>query len=173
MVKRFKILVTFILTLCFLCSCANAQPPNEDVTDGILSETYHTQWFDFTVKDVRSTTLFNQYSPYDETYQFLIVTIEETNTYKDPLPMSCWDYKLEADSLQEEDHWARSDFEEDPNIMPTQFELEPNETVTYELVYCIPIGLDEVTIVFTEIDEKDRVGATYRVKFTVPTLFNA
>jgi hypothetical protein len=142
----------------------------ESVLDGTILQTYSTQWFDFTVISVRTSKQIDQYLPYADAYQFLIVTILEKNTYNEAIPMSCWDFCLEAQALKEEDRWARSDFEGDPTIMPTQFILEPGESIAYDLIFCIPENLPSVGISYSEIDEKNQEGATFIVNFDVPPL---
>jgi hypothetical protein len=140
----------------------------KDVLDGVVGETYETKWFAFTVNGVTTADTYNEYLPPDETYRFVVINLTEDNTFGEALSMSCWDFKLEAEGMKENDMYARNDFKDDPKVMPTSFELAPDESVDYELVYCVPKTIRDISLVYVEIDEDNKTGSTYRVNYTIP-----
>jgi hypothetical protein len=163
---RVAVLMAVLLSL---SGCSSIQDMfRKDVLDGVVGVTYTTKWFDFTVNEITTTEVFNEYLPPDETYRFVVINITEKNTFGEALSISCWDYKLEADGMDENDMYARDDFKDDPNVMPTSFELASDESVDYDLVYCVPKAVRDVSLVYVEIDEDNKTGSTYRVNYTLP-----
>jgi hypothetical protein len=128
---------------------------------GELNKTYSTQWFDFTVKTIKTAY---EYAGYDagDGYKFVDVIVSETNTFDEPIPMGYWDFELAAEGLPEEDTIPLEPLDE--TCMPEEFTLEVGETAEYHVLFTIPDEITEISFIYEEIDEEDNVGATFTIK---------
>jgi hypothetical protein len=167
--KKISWITVLLVFLFSLTGCTAIQDMfRKDVLDGVVGQTYNTKWFDFTINEITTAEVYNEYLPPDESYQFVVVNITEENTFGEALSMSCWDFKLEAEGMKESDEYAREDFKDDPKVMPTSFELAPGSSVEYQLVFCVPKEIHDISLVYLEIDEDNKAGSTYQVNYTLP-----
>ena len=134
---------------------------------GEMNKTYSTQWFDFTIKSIKSAYVYENYEV-EEGYKFVLVRVSETNTFHEPIPMSCSDFYLDAVGIIEEDKYPYSPFEdEDSMMMPAEFTLSLNETVEYDVVFSIPDNIMEISFIYEEIDIEENIGATFTIKHSL------
>lgn len=134
---------------------------------GELNKTYSTQWFDFTIKTIKTAYDYNGYSA-NEGYKFVVVDVTEKNTFDEPIPMSVDDFEMHAVGLEEIDQWPLDPFEDEPGrMMPWEFDLAVGETVNYDVVFVIPEDIYDVEFIYIEIDEYDQIGATFTIKHSL------
>lgn len=129
-----------------------------DVT-GEVGKTYSTQWFTFTVKSIEKVSSYAGYTPAADN-ELIDVLITETCTFDQAIPMGTWDFKVDHDTF-EEWYWPMDPIND--TMMPVDFELRPNETVEYHMVYEVPAGYTDLKLLFTEFDEMDNEGATFTI----------
>ena len=134
-----------------------------DVT-GELNKSYSTQWFDFTIKSIKTAYSYAGYEN-NEGYKYVVVAISETNTFDEPIPMGTFDFYLTAEGLSEEDGLPYEPF--DDRMMPSEFELAVGESVDYDLVFEIPDEIIDISFVYIELDEEENVGATFTIKHSL------
>lgn len=134
-----------------------------DVT-GELNKQYSTKWFDFTVKSIRTAYEYAEYEA-DEGYKFVIVEISETNTFDEKIPMSAYDFVINADNLSEEDSWPIEPL--DDKMMPENFDLAVGENAEYDVVFLIPDEIIDVRFIYVELDENEKIGATFTINHSL------
>jgi uncharacterized protein YceK len=134
-----------------------------DVT-GELNKTYSTQWFDFTIKTIKTAYEYAGYEAGDG-YKFVDVVVSETNTFEEPIPMGYWDFELAAEGLPEEDTVPLEPLDE--TCMPEEFVLKVGETEEYHVLFTIPDEITDISFIYEEIDEDDNVGATFTIKHSL------
>lgn len=168
--RRKLIVFVLAMTLLFtLTGCGNAAESisnfiKGDVT-GEMNKTYATQWFEFTVKGIKVASQYDGTLPEEEGYKYVVVTVSETNTFSEAIPMGFTDFYLEAEGLLEEDQWGYHPFAD--TMMPYEFMLEEGETVEYDVVFSIPNEITEISFVYIEIDEEENIGATFRINHSL------
>jgi hypothetical protein len=178
MKKRVGILLLIMAMLISITGCAAVrQILIGGVEEGKLNTVYKTEWFNF---EVKSVTVSNEYADYqtDEGYKFVIFRIWEKCTFDETIPMFPEDFLLEGEGLTQDDTYPYSadDFDGYAECMPYQFTLYPQSESTevmkneaeYDVVYTIPIDINEVTLVFTEISDEEKEGATFRIPCVLP-----
>jgi hypothetical protein len=126
---------------------------------GEVGKTYATLWFMFTVHSIKEVSEYDGYTPEDG-YVLYDVVITETGTFDDASPMGTFDFYMDAPSFDE------YIFPLDPfgdEMMPLKFELNPDETVEYHMVYEIPADVSDLNLMYTEIDVEDNEGVTFSI----------
>ncbi|MDR1205788.1 MAG: hypothetical protein LBL26_09975 [Peptococcaceae bacterium] len=129
-----------------------------DVT-GEVGKTYATQWFEFTVQSIGEVSEYAGYTPEDG-YTLYDVLITETGTFDEASPMGTFDFYMDASSF--EDYIYPLDPMSD-DMMPMEFDLEPNQTVEYHMVYEIPSNASGVNLMYTEVDAEENEGVTFNI----------
>ncbi|MDR0852233.1 MAG: hypothetical protein LBN36_07040 [Clostridiales Family XIII bacterium] len=139
-------------------SDALAQLIEGNVT-GEVGKTYKTQWFSFKVESIEFVKDYKGYEPEDG-YDLIDVVITETNIFDDVDPMGTFDFCVDAESFYDW-IWPLDPF--DPSMMPMEFDLDVDETVTYHMVYEVPEDEDDMFLQYTEWDDADNEGATFKI----------
>lgn len=134
-----------------------------DVT-GEVGKNYSTEWFEFSINTLETATEYKGVEV-EEGYQFVIANITEKNIWdgNEAIPMGAYDFYMTADGATEE-IWM--EYSWDDAMMPDEFELQPDETATYDAVFYIPVDTAEAKFVYIEIDENEKVGATFTIVHT-------
>ena len=128
---------------------------------GEVGKSYSTQWFEFTVESIMAVDSYAGYVP-QEGNILVDVFITEKGTFDDaePSPMGTFDFYMDSDTFY--DYVYPLD-PLDSTMMPEEFDLAYGETVTYHMVYEVPAGLNDLKLMYTEIDERDTEGATFTI----------
>jgi hypothetical protein len=129
-----------------------------DVT-GEVGKTYATQWFEFTVQSISEVSEYAGYTPEDG-YTLYDVLITETGTFDEASPMGTFDFYMDASSF--EDYIYPLD-PMNGEMMPLEFDLEPDQTVEYHMVYEVPSGASGVNLMYTEVDAEENEGVTFNI----------
>jgi hypothetical protein len=124
---------------------------------GTVGKTYATKWFNFSVSSITRTDRYAGYAA-DYGNVLLDVIVSELCTFDDAIDMGTSDYYLDAESF---DDYVYPMAPLDGTMMPERFELAPDETVEYHMVFEIPSGAVGVTLVYNEIDEEEYQSASF------------
>lgn len=143
------ILFVFLLAGCDALGASSKEPQIGKKTSAI--------WFDFTIKSIERVTSYSGYEASAD-HELIVVKIYEKNTFFDPIEMGTFDFYLDSESL-EEYVWPLSPFAE--SMMPDDFVLDVKESAEYDMVYEVPVGLEDLQLLYTEIDEEGIESDTY------------
>ena len=124
---------------------------------GEVGKVYSAKWFDFTIESIEKISSIEGYSPEDGNILIKAV-VTEKGTFEEPGPMGTFDFYLDSETF-EEYVWAMPPLND--SMMPEEFDLDTNEIVKYTLVFEVPDGLDDLQLMYTEVDERDSVYATF------------
>jgi hypothetical protein len=127
---------------------------------GKIGREYNTRWFGFTVESARMVDEYAGYEP-AEGNALLDVVLSEKNTFDDGISMSSWDFYVDATDFED---YAWPIDAADETMMPDEFELAPGESVKYHVVYEVPAGAEEMSLVYREEDENDKTFRTFSIK---------
>jgi hypothetical protein len=133
-----------------------------DVT-GEIGKDYRTKWFSFNIASVEEVAAYAGYTP-EEGYTLIDVIVSETNIFEDAIPLGTFDFYMDSDSFV--DYIYPLDPLDD-SMMPLEFELMPDESVEYHMVYEIPIERDGLVLMYTEFDEDDVEHATFTINLNL------
>jgi hypothetical protein len=93
------------------------------------------------------------------------VLITETGTFYEASPMGTFDFYMDASSFEYYiyplDPWSNE-------MMPMEFDLYPDETVEYHMIYEIPANTTGLNLFYTEVDAEEGEGATFRIPIGNP-----
>jgi len=135
-----------------------AQMISGDVT-GTVGKVYATEWFEFTIHSIDQVDSYAGYEP-GEGYILYDVVISEKNIFESSIPMGTFDFYMDDSSFIEY-IWAIDPL--DDTMMPLEFELMPEESVLYHMIYEIPDDVTDLVLAYTEIDEEDNEGRTFTI----------
>jgi len=127
---------------------------------GKVSETYKTKWFEFTIQSIDKVKSYADHKA-KEGYQLYKVLITEKSVWDSSVPMGIFDFYMDDIDFTEY-IWAMSPL--DDTMMPEEFELEPNQTVQYVMVFEVPTNTTNLALVYTENDESGEEGATFSIR---------
>jgi predicted small secreted protein len=130
-----------------------------DVT-GEVGKDYRTQWFSFKVDSITKVDEYTGITALPGN-ELIDVVITEKNIFDESIPMGTWDFYVDAPSFPE------YIFPLDPvddTMMPLDFELAPDESATYHMVFEVPVDTTDLVLVYVEIDETESIGATFTIK---------
>jgi hypothetical protein len=183
MKKKSKLLVALMISLCMVATFALAgcnggnngqqdqgqeqqeqqqqQQPQQlsGTVTGNIGVLYATKWFTFTVNSMSTNASFENYNAADG-YTLVIANVTITNTFGATQPFGTFDWFVDDESL------TRYIYPLDPlgsNMMPTQFDLNDGDTVTYNVVIEYPSDLADPYFMFVEVDEENNLGAAFRL----------
>ncbi|MDR1616603.1 MAG: hypothetical protein LBR98_06280 [Syntrophomonadaceae bacterium] len=175
MVKKLFIMSVIMFMVLAAAACSNAtrnqvgnvvssvaQLIKGDVT-GELGKTYATQWFEFTVDYIAPVDEYAGYKP-DDGNRLVDVFIKEKGTFDEPSPMGTFDFYLES-SLFDDYIYPMDPI--DDSMMPLEFMLEKGQTVEYHMIYEIPASVPDVRLMYTELDEDEKEGATFTIPYVL------
>lgn len=132
--------------------------------EGEVGKTYKTQWFAFCVESIEFVDEYAGYQP-QEGYTLVDVVVKETNIFDESIPMGTFDFLLDSDSFVE---YMTPMAPLNDTMMPEEFELAVDDTVTYHMVYEVPADLADLYIFYTEIGddgtEEGEIGDTFSIR---------
>ena len=162
--KKSLVLVLAFVMMFALAGCDMISGLLGGKTEGEVGTTLKTSWFDFTVNSAEEADSYADYTA-AEGNKLVVVEVTETNTSSDELPMGTFDFKL--DDPADTEYYVAAMAPLDSSMMPEDFYLGANETVTYTLVFEVPSTSSNFTLVFTEygIDSSgnESTGDTFKV----------
>lgn len=126
---------------------------------GEVGKIYSTQWFTFTVKSIEKVSEYAGYTP-QAGFVLYDVVIEETCTFEAAIPMGTVDFYMDDPNYAD---YVYPLVALDDTMMPEEFDLQPQETAEYHMVYELPEAFTDLMLIYTEIDEEDNVGATFTI----------
>ena len=127
---------------------------------GEVGIAYHTQWFAFRVESIDRVSVYAGYRA-SSGYELIDVVVTELNTYGQSITMGTFDFYLDSDTFLD---YAWPLDPRDDTMMPENFDLPKGEEVTYHMVYEVPVGLTDLVVCYTEINDEGDYGDT----FTIP-----
>ena len=135
-----------------------------DVT-GKTGKEYDTQWFSFTVESIKAVDEYAGYTA-DEGNQLYDVVVTETGTTAGQvLPMGTFDWVMDETSWPEY-VWPLDPIEGRDEMMPLEFDLANGESVTYHMVFDVPVTASGLNLIYREIDTEDTVHLTFTISVT-------
>lgn len=157
------------LALLFTAGCSGSGKPNketgniiarhsaeeEGVYYGELGDMMRNEFFDFIVEDVELTDTFGGYTA-KEGMRLLCVTVKETNTFDDALPMFDTDFVLTWETTESLIYPLVN--LNDKDVMPEEFELAKGKSVTYKLVFEVPSEESEFLFIYLEEFDTEETG---------------
>ena len=177
--KKLLVPVLAVVTAFLFASCVDTEQVVDDIRHtvartiqgGIAAEignTYATQWFDFTVGHIKKIDSYAAKRP-SNGYMLIDVMITKRNTFYDtkPVPIGIFDFYMDSSVFEE--HIYPIDPLSD-TMMPREFDLFYNETVTFHMIYEVPSDVPDLTLTFTEWDETDRKGASFNISVNLNDL---
>ncbi|MDR3086184.1 MAG: hypothetical protein LBU47_07725 [Christensenellaceae bacterium] len=133
-----------------------------DVT-GKVGETYRTEWFNFSISSIKQVESYAGYAP-EEGNLLYDVVITELSTFDEAIPMGTFDFFMLMDGT-EEPVFPMDPLNGDETMMPAEFDLSPDESVTYHMVYEVPKDAKGLKLMYIELYENSEEQGT---TFTIP-----
>ncbi len=150
----------------------NAGYPDKDgYAEGILGDTMHTEFFDFTVNSAYTCASYEGYTPIDG-YQMVIAELTIKNTFSESIPMFDSDFQIQW-SDDADDAYAfpitvalESGKTVGKNMLPNEYNLATKESRTGIVAYEVPVGETQFSISYQTIFEDETEGNLFFVFFT-------
>lgn len=172
MKKATSLLLALVLVLSMTaCGKSGVGYADKDgYAEGVLGDTMHTYFFDYTVNSAYITSDFEGYTP-AEGNELLVTEVTIKNTTKESIPMG--DYDLQAQWGETEDDeafaWPIEDKVSDKQL-PYEYEMAVGEERTGLLVYEVPTGYKDFSLstieLFDDGSEEGSEGDLFFVFFT-------
>jgi len=177
--KRLLVVIIAVVTAFLFSACTdNAQVMDnfrhmvartiQGEIEAEIGNTYTTQWFDFTVEHIKRIDGYANQVPQNG-YMLINVLITKRGTFYDtsPVPVGIFDFYMNSSAFEERIYPINplSDY-----MMPREFNLFYNETVTFHMIYEVPKDVPDLTLVHTEWDETDRKGASFSISINLNEL---
>lgn len=168
-----KLTSIFLMVMLLLAGCSakptgNIVARHSDKEDGIFygvpGDTMRNEFFDFIVEKTEVMDSFGGYTAAED-MRLLCVTVKETNTFGEALPMYATDFVLTWDA-SDEFYYPLSDLN-DSQVMPEEFELAKGESGTYKIVFEIPKDTMEFELIYLEEYDNDETGDFFVVTIAV------
>jgi len=128
-----------------------------DVTGKVGNE-YATKWFNFTVNSMSTNTSFAGHTAADGN-KLVIANITITNTFGTPQTFGTFDWFVMGDGSAEIYPLPPLN----NSMMPENFEIKADETVTCDVVVEFPEDLKNPFFMYTEVDEQGSVFASFKI----------
>ena len=139
--------------------------------EGGLGDTMHTYWFDYTVNSAYLCDEFEGYKP-SEGYEILVADVTVKNTVSDTITMFDTDFQIQWDDYSDDAYdvpitfYLEDDVVLNKDMLPGEYDLNKNESITGLLVYEIPTGNKDFSISFLEVFEDYTEGDVFFVYFS-------
>ncbi|MDR2035470.1 MAG: hypothetical protein LBP91_02170 [Coriobacteriales bacterium] len=160
------LIAVLIATTPVLTACNGAHRPDsngaqvlEGNVTGIVGTEYAAYWFNFTVNSLKTDSVYKDYAA-TKGNTLVIASITLTNTYGSPQQYGTFDWFVNDDSLSEA-LYPLNPFTS--TMMPTDFTLYSQETVTFDVVIQYPANLANPTFTYAEINEKGETFSTFMI----------
>jgi len=138
----------------------NTQELFGDVT-GQVGTTYSTRWFDFTVNSMQISQTYDSITARSGN-NLVIVNVTITSTFDTPQPYGTFDWFLDDDTLSNY-IWPLDPVSGSNNMMPEKFDLDPGQSVTYDVVIEYPSNLANPFFMYAEINANGDVFTSFKI----------
>lgn len=137
---------------------------------GELGDLVHTSFFDWTVNDAWQTDEYEGIKPSAE-HALLVVNVTLTDTRTDEtVPMYDSDFQVQWGGTGDTDFAVpvtyESSIEGGETMFAAQYTLEPGTPVTNNLVFEVPSGNTDFSMLFQEYFSDESLGDLFCVKFS-------
>ena len=147
------LMIVFALSSCEGKSINGGDEPQ--LYEGGLGEAMNTYFFDFTVNSAALTGTYGDVTLNEGT--FLVANVTVKNTADSTISMYDTDFQAQWGDEADEAYSYPITWEYEDGLLdemrqfPSEYELEPGESRTGELVYIVPEGRGEYSISYEEI----------------------
>lgn len=131
--------------------------------EGRMGDVMSNVFFDFTVDSAQWVDEYNGYTA-AEGNALVDTVITVKNTFGEALPMSIYDFQIQW-GAGDEDYGYQKEEWEGGELMPTQWEIKPAQTVTYHVVYEVPADTTDFSISYLELFDDESEGNVFFVYF--------
>lgn len=132
---------------------------------GGLGDVMENVFFDFQVEEAALADSYAGYEP-DEDYMLVDVIIALENTFWEALPMYNSDFMLQWGEESGEYSYGLSELSQvSSEVMPEAFYLEVGEQARFHLIYEVPKGAKQYSLIYLEEYDDGSVGDIYFVDF--------
>lgn len=131
---------------------------------GYLGDVMRTVFFDFSVNDAYVCDSLDTYLP-AEGNQLLVAEISIKNTSTYSMPMVDYDFQIQWGDGDEDYAVPISDSIVE-NQMPAEYEIPIDDSVTYTVVFEVPVDMKDFSIAFLEYFTDNTEGDVFFVYFT-------
>lgn len=172
------ILSAAILTL--LLTACGSRPvilPKDGTAEGALGDTMRTYFFDYSVENAYTCSKYEGYIP-TPGYDLLVAEITVKNTFGESLTMFDWDFLVlfpdgtEGEEVYDYPITSYEDVEVPSDaldtLLPSQYDLENDESRTGLLLFEVPAGETKFTISYIESFDDDTTGDVFYVDVDAP-----
>ena len=162
---RMKNLIRAVTAAAVLLGCAacgsgragkEAVMPENGYAEGRIGDAMRTAWFDFTVNKAELTDQYGSVTA-NEGEKLLVVNVTLTSTVDQEIVMYDTDFQAQWGTFKEDDYRYPVTFENEAapekEMLATEYTLEPEKSVTGDLVFSVPGGKDRYSLFFMEYYE--------------------
>ncbi|MGN1389272.1 MAG: DUF4352 domain-containing protein [Bulleidia sp.] len=183
-----KAVITVLASLLVLSGCSAAEEgaaaaaaestaeAQKEVTSasgygqGEIGDLIHTSFFDWTVNDAWQTDEYEGITP-SAGHSLLVVSMTLTDTRTDEsVPMYDSDFQVQWGGTEDTDFAVpvtyESSIEGGETMFAAQYTLEPGTSVTNQLVFEVPSGYTDFSMLFQEYFSDESLGDLFCVKFS-------
>jgi len=122
-------------------------------------KTYATKWFEFMVHSIEKADAYMGYAA-EEDHQLYKVLLTVKSIWDEPIPMGLFDFYMDSPDFTEY-IWAIPPL--DGTMMPEEYNLEPNKTVQYAMIFEVPADTAGLALMYTENYKGGEDGATFAI----------
>lgn len=145
-------------------SDASSSDSSYQETGGVVGDTMHNVFFDFTVNSVETADSYAGYTP-EEGNRLLIADMTIVNTFPEAIPMWDDDFIIEWGSGVDEYDVPLEVLDEQQ--LPEEYELDVDEERSGLLVFEVPAEQKDFVISYLEFFDDNTEGDLYYVEFSV------
>ena len=179
--KRLAIVGVVVVMVFVLAGCGGTKQITESINESIsevvesvkqvisgditgeIGVTYATDWFDFTIDSVKKVGEYAGYAA-ESGYQLVAVKITETGTFDEPSPMGTFDFYMDSVTFDEYVYPLEA---LDDTMMPEEFMLAKDQTVSYYMIYEIPEDFSDLKLIYVEVDETNATGNVFTINLSL------
>lgn len=180
--KKTRTLIPFLSAamLALLLTACGSRPailPRDGTAEGELGDTMRTYFFDFSVDSAYTCSKYEGYIP-TPGYDLLVAEVTVKNTFGESLTMFDWDFLVlfpdgtEGEEVYDYPITSYEDVDVPASaldtLLPTQYDLENNESRTGLLLFEVPAGDTKFTIFYIENFDDDTTGDEFYVDVDAP-----
>lgn len=131
-----------------------------------LGEEISTAWFTFSVEEATRTQEYQGYSA-QQGESLVVVELSLKSRYDQAIPMFDTDFQLSWQGMEPQDQRCMPVEHYCQEQLPTEYELQPRETLEGVVVYEIPEEAQDLVLTFQEVfddgTQEGKLGETYAV----------
>ena len=146
-------------------------PDAEGYTEGLLGDTMHTEFFDFTVNSAYTCASYEGYTP-NEGWQIVVVELMIQNTSSGSISMFDVEFPIQWNDDADDaykypvTYYLETGKTLGQNMFPNKYELSAKESRTGILAYEVPEGESQFSIDYQTMFDDGSYGGLYFVFFS-------